>query len=116
MASTGAKIAVVVGLGAVAGTGIALALAQRASSPSVSLAVDSLPFGFVVFTATPKNLVSPIRYVWEFGDGSPPQTTPEPVVTWDHGASGTYTAIVTAEDSAGNIVSGHATFYVNAGF
>jgi YVTN family beta-propeller protein len=45
---------------------------------------------------------SPIAsYTWNFGDGSPPQTTSTPTTTYSYASPGTYTATVTETDEAG---------------
>jgi glucose/arabinose dehydrogenase len=42
-----------------------------------------------------------LTYVWDFGDGSPPQTTDTPTTNHAYSAVGTYTATLTVRDTSG---------------
>jgi PKD repeat protein len=43
-----------------------------------------------------------LTLTWNFGDGSPAQTAPNPIITHDYGATGPYPVLLTATNSAGS--------------
>jgi PKD repeat protein len=53
---------------------------------------------FTVVTTSPSPIIA---YVWDFGDGKPPETTPFPEISHTYTAKGSYTAQVTAVNECG---------------
>ncbi len=77
------------------------------SVPQVSVAASPtsgiVPFN-VNFNSTVTNGDAPFTYEWNFGDGSPVETTANPTHSYTTG--GTYTATLTVTDANGDQVSG----------
>lgn len=67
----------------------------------------------VNFASTVSGGTSPYAYNWDFGDGSPASSDPNP--THSYTSPGTYTAKLTVVDSAANSGSAQATITVTSG-
>ena len=65
----------------------------------------------VSFTCTPSNGTSPYTYLWNFGDGSPEDTSQNPSHVYD--TNGSYTVNVTATDAVGEQASWSVIITVN---
>jgi hypothetical protein len=69
---------------------------------SVATKVDSV----VRFTAMPHGDIPPnARYVWQFGDNTPPLSQPDSLASHSYSASGTYRVSVELQDGAGRRVA-----------
>ncbi|MDP2386697.1 MAG: PKD domain-containing protein [Bacteroidota bacterium] len=75
------------------------------NAPSCTITTNSLAFicagTSVTFSCTPSAGITPTNYAWNFGDGSPVQTTALPTVNHPFTPGGTYTVSVGVIDGAG---------------
>jgi glucose/arabinose dehydrogenase len=108
--ASGGEIHRIVPTGSVNRPPTAVVEANPTSGPSVPLTVDFDASG----STDPDTGDTLTSYTWDFGDGSPTQTTTTPMTSHTYSTEGTYTASVHVKDNHGAI-SDPATVRIDAG-